>query len=69
MLDIDRAQAHQLVAAPFVNNDVTVEALFRPTGEMPDKRCLGQIHKQVQMVGEFRKEIFIEVLMDRTTKH
>ena len=63
MLDINRAYPQQLIATPFVDDDVAVKTLFRAAGKMPDKRCLGQIHKQIKVVGECSKKGGVQVIV------
>ena len=69
MFDVNRTQAHQLVAAPFIDNDIAVKTLLGAAGKMPDKWRFRQIHEQIEMIRQLSKEIFIQVIIYRATKH
>ncbi len=57
----------ELVATPFVDDDEGIKSLTRPGGDVPDKRGLGQVHEEVEVIGEVGKNNAIVVFVENFT--
>ena len=67
--NIDRLEGKELVATPFVDDNESIKSLTRPRGDVPDKRGLGQVHKEVQVIGEVGKKVVVDVVVDLLAKN
>ena len=68
MAYVCRLEFEQTIAVPFVDNYIHFQALTDAAAEVPDKWRFGQLHKQVEVVGQIAEEMLLYVFVERATE-